>query len=188
MSRLLSSLAQIETVHEMDDGRFLFYREGHRMTFSVRRAVPTDVDELLRLCEERRDVYLSGERRLAPFADAKQQWRDSVLSWLERDDAAVLVAARDEGLIGYIIGWVWHNPPAIEPERFGLVSEMSVDGHCKQGGVGTAMFEGLKIWFREQGLSAVEVRVPRAQPIEQAFWRAIGAQPFVDQFYYRIEK
>jgi GNAT superfamily N-acetyltransferase len=172
----------------MDDGRFLFYTERGHMSFTVRRAVAEDMDELLRLCEERREVYLKAERRMLPFADAQNGWRESVLSWLARDDAAVMVAARDEALIGYIIGWVWHNPPATEPQKFGLVSEMTVDGHCKQGGVGTAMFDGLKDWFRENKLDVVEVRVPRVQPIEQAFWRAIGAQPFVDHMYYRIEK
>jgi GNAT superfamily N-acetyltransferase len=157
------------------------------MTFTVRRALAKDIDGLLRLCEERREVYLKAERRLPAFAESKSAWRESVLGWMTRDDAAVLVAARDDGLIGYIIGWVWPNPPATEPEKFGLVSEMSVDGHCKQGGVGTAMFAGLKDWFRENDLSVVEVRVSRVQPIEQAFWRSLGAQPFVDHFYYRIE-
>lgn len=158
------------------------------MNFTVRRAVAEDMHELLRLCEERREVYLQAERRLPPFAEAQHGWRESVLGWMTRDDAAVMVAARDDGLIGYIIGWVWNNPPATEPQKFGLVSEMSVDGHCKQGGVGTAMFDGLKDWFRANDLEVVEVRVSRVQPIEQAFWRAVGAQPFVDHLYYRIEK
>ncbi|HLA44486.1 MAG TPA: GNAT family N-acetyltransferase [Aggregatilineales bacterium] len=154
------------------------------MTFSVREAITKDIEELLRLWQERTDIYLQSERRQR----IKQEtWREAVLNWIQHDDAVVLVADRDGQLIGYIVGWVWHNPPLIEPAHYGLVSEMSVDGHCKQGGVGTAMLDHLKTWFRERELGYFEVRVPVRQPIEQAFWRAVGAKDFYDHLYYRLD-
>ena len=169
----------------MDAERFFIL--GHRqtnMTFSVREAVSEDLNELLRLWQERTEVYLQSERRAQVERDI---WQAAVLNWIQREDAAVMVAERDDQLIGYIIGWRWQNPPLIEPAFYGLVSEMSVDGHCKQGGVGSAMLEALKDWFKAQNLAYFEVRVPVRQPIEQAFWRAVGAKDFYDHLYYRLD-
>lgn len=157
------------------------------MSFTVRRAVAADIDELTRLREERITVYLKSDIRLTRNAAESQLWRAGVLDWMKRDDAAIMVADRDGQLIGYVIGWVWENPPIFELRRMGLVAEMSVDGHCKQGGVGTALFKNLQDWFRAHELRHIEVRIPRQQPIEQAFWRAIGAKPYFDHMYFRLE-
>jgi hypothetical protein len=64
---------------------------------------------------------------------------------------------------------------------------MSVDGHCKQGGVGTSMLAELKTWFKQHNLKTIEVRVPFMQPIEQAFWRASGATDYYDHLWYKLD-
>jgi GNAT superfamily N-acetyltransferase len=154
------------------------------MNFIIREAVASDIEELLRLRQERMEVYLKAEKRLQTDENA---WREAVLTWLAHPQAQVKVADRDGQLIGYMVAWLWGNPPTVTPAQVGLVSEMSVDGHCKQGGVGTALFAAMRDWFKGQGLSAIEVRVPHQQPIEQAFWRAMGASTYLDHFYYRLD-
>ncbi|NJL92784.1 MAG: GNAT family N-acetyltransferase [Anaerolineae bacterium] len=152
--------------------------------FEIRRAQPTDMDELARLWLERRDVYLKNQALHEPRQE--EAWRAAVQHWITREDAAVLVAERDAQLIGYMVGWVRENLPQVEPTQFGLVSEMSVDGHCKQGGVGSALLQEMKTWFAERKLTWVEVRVPTLQPIEQAFWRSVGAQDYRDHLALRL--
>lgn len=158
------------------------------MSFNVREATPTDLDELLRLYEERMDVYLKFERRTPSFAESRTAWQAAITDWLEREDMAVMVAVRGDGLIGYMVGWRPTDTPLSVSQKLGLVTEMSVDGHCKQGGVGSAMFKALGDWFRKQGIDAVEVRLLRQNPIEQAFWRSIGGQPFIDQLSVRLDE
>lgn len=153
----------------------------------VRHARPQDMDELLRLYEERMDVYLRYEPRLPSFADSHESWRESVLTWLDQDQVAVLVVERDTQLIGYMLAWVWQNPPFSHPPQVGIITEMSVDGHCKQGGVGKALLNAASEWFRAQGIDRIEVRVPRQQAIEQAFWRAVGAKLYFDHMSYRLK-
>ena len=154
------------------------------MTFSVRQATTADLDELSRLRQERMDVYLKQESRLAN--DALEQWQQAVTDWIAHDQCRFLVADRDTELIGYMVGWVWQQPPMVSPSHTGMITEMSVDGHCKQGGVGTAMFQSMGEWFKEHKLSSIEIRVPRQHPIEQAFWRSVGAELFIDQMYYKF--
>lgn len=153
------------------------------MNFQVRNATLDDLAELKRLRQERMDVYLKAEGRLVA---AEETWFSAIQASLEDERATLQVADREGQLIGYMLAWVWQNPPMLSPEKMGLVTEMSVDGHCKQGGVGTAMLASVVEWFKSQELSHFEIRVPRQHPIEQAFWRAMGAEIFVDHFYYRL--
>lgn len=155
------------------------------MPFQVRKANPQDSEELLRLWRERTEVYLKQQKAAA--GTAEEQWREAVLCWLEREDAEVLVADREGQLIGYMVGWVRENLPLSYPAKYGLVSEMSVDGHCKQGGVGTALLDSMKDWFKTQNLDYIEVRVPCLQPIEQAFWRALGARDAYDHLTVKLD-
>lgn len=156
------------------------------MSFTVRTATTEDMPELLRLREERNAVYIQDRRLQANLLD-DDTWTSMVTHWLTLDENAFLVADRSPQLIGYIIGWQQDNLPMLSPQRYGLVSEMTVDGHCKQGGVGTALFAGLRDWFRERGLTHIEVRVPHLQPIEQAFWRASGARDYLDHLWMRLD-
>jgi len=155
------------------------------LTFTIRRATPPDLDALFRLWQERADYYLRFESRLPKSDQSGTVWREAMAGCLGRDDARVLVADRAGELIGYMVGWVWNQPPFFE--QLGMISEMSVDGHCKQGGVGSALLADLQTWFKERSVIAVEIRVPQQHPIEQAFWRAVGAQPFIDHLYLKME-
>lgn len=153
------------------------------MNFIVRDAVATDIEELTRLRTERMEVYLKAEKRLQTDL---LEWRTAMLSWLTHPQAKVQVVDREGQIIGYMVGWLWDTPPMVSPSRVGIITEMTVDGHCKQGGVGSAMLKSLSAWFKTQGLTSIEVRVPRLQPIEQAFWQAVGAKSYVDHFYYQL--
>lgn len=156
------------------------------MTFHIRAAKPDDASELKRLWQERRDVYLKTSTR-AFKPQTADDWMAVVNHWLSRDDAAVLVADRDGQLIGYMVGWKQSNLPMLQPAHYGLVTEMSVDGHCKQGGVGTAMLKEMKAWFKARNLEQVEVRVPRLNPIEQAFWRSLKTSDQFDTLWLKLE-
>lgn len=153
------------------------------MSFSVRQANANDIEELLRLWKERSEVYLKDPR----IKQNAETWREAVADWMSREDVRVLVADRDGQLIGYVIGWVQANLPKLTPSHYGLIQELSVDGHCKQGGVGTALVAELKSWFKSKDLKHIEVRVPHLQAIEQAFWRASGASDYYDHMWYRLD-
>jgi ribosomal protein S18 acetylase RimI-like enzyme len=156
--------------------------------YIVRRAQSGDLEELSRLWQERIAVYHKHDPRLGAHSTRLADWRSAIHTWMKRDEAAVHVADRDGQLIGYIVGWVWLQPPLFEPHKLGLVTELSVDGHCKQGGVGTQLLTSLRGWFKAQHVHHVEVRVARQQAIEQAFWRSVGAQPYLEHFYLPLDE
>jgi GNAT superfamily N-acetyltransferase len=157
--------------------------------FVVRRAAPSDAEQMLALWQEAAEMLASADSRYHLAPDAAARWRNALQDWLTRDDAALFVAesaAQDGHVLGYIIGSIVANLPALVPEQYGFVSDLAVDAHGKVGGIGRGLFEALKIWFHEKGISHIEARVPHRHPVAQAFWRAIGATELYEQMWIKI--
>ena len=157
--------------------------------FVVRRATPAHAEQMLALWQEAAEMLAKTDSRYHLAPDAAARWRHALQDWLARDDVALFVAestAQDGRVLGYIIGSIVANLPALVPERYGYVSDLAVDAHGKVGGIGRGLFEALKVWFHEQGISHVEARVPYRHPVAQAFWRAIGASELYEQMWIKI--
>jgi ribosomal protein S18 acetylase RimI-like enzyme len=155
--------------------------------FIIRAAQPADLGELARLRQERMAFYLKHDPRWAAETAQLAAWEAAAQTWMAGEHSRLLVADREGQLIGYLLAWVWNLPPMAAPQAVGLITELTVDSHCKQGGVGTALLNEAKAWLKSKGLSSMEVRSPRQHPIERAFWLAAGAQPYVDHFYLSLD-
>ena len=103
--------------------------------------------------------------------------------WLRDDDCCVLVADAAGQPVGYIIGMMRENPPVLLPPTYGLVSDICVDPARRQQGIGRRLFESLQDWFREKGLSTVQLNVAHFSPVSQAFWRAVGCEDFMARLW-----
>jgi ribosomal protein S18 acetylase RimI-like enzyme len=159
-------------------------------SFVVRGATAADVEKMLALWQDANQLLASVDSRYRLVPDAEARWRLSLQEWLCRDDVAIFVAestVREGQLIGYIIGSIADNLPWLAPERFGYISDLAVDSHGKASGIGRNLFEALKGWFKERGISTVEARVPHRHPIAQAFWRALGASELYEHMWLKLE-
>jgi GNAT superfamily N-acetyltransferase len=109
-----------------------------------------------------------------------------MMGWLADHCYAVFVADRTDSLAGYVVGCVQDNPPGLRPARIGIVVEMAVGAHSYQNGLGRQLFNPLRQWFAGQGITAIVAHVPSRQPVEQAFWRAIGATELTDVLWMKL--
>ncbi|MBZ0319747.1 MAG: GNAT family N-acetyltransferase [Anaerolineae bacterium] len=155
-------------------------------SLEVRPAVVADVEKLTVIWHEHMHDLAKLDRRFRITEDAPAHYRDDLQAWLGREDARILVAERDGRLIGFVVGWRIKRPPVQTPETIGLISDLCVDGHARQGGVGSALLDGLRGWFKEYQIEVVEAHVPQSHPIAQAFWRALGATDYLHVVRYRL--
>lgn len=155
-------------------------------SLEVRPAVVVDVEKLTLIWQEHMHDLAKLDRRFRITEDAPVHYRNDLQAWLGREDARVLVAERDGRLIGFVVGWRVKRPPVQTPEMIGLISDLCVDGHARQGGVGSALLDGLRGWFKDHQIEVVEAHVPQSHPIAQAFWRALGATDYLHVVRYRL--
>ncbi|MCB9437219.1 MAG: GNAT family N-acetyltransferase [Anaerolineales bacterium] len=154
--------------------------------FDVRPATFADVDPLTILWQANMEERASYDRRFQLAESAVEEWRAAFHNWLQQDNVQVLVAEKEGQLIGYVIGWVLERPLFHLQQRYGFISDLGVDGHAHQGGVGKALFNGIKPWFSQQEVGVIEIQVMHQHPIAQAFWRSRGATEYLDHFWYSL--
>jgi hypothetical protein len=88
-------------------------------------------------------------------------------------------------LLGYVMGWILSNPPGLLPEKIGVISDMTLDAHQYQGGLGRSLVKAAREWFAEQQIENVIVHVSHRHAVEQAFWRSLGALEWVDVMWLK---
>jgi ribosomal protein S18 acetylase RimI-like enzyme len=160
------------------------------MQVSVRPATEADVSAIVNLWWEMMDFHARVEPRFHPIPqpDAKKILEkhlcDDVLG---KEDWCVLVAEIDGQVAGMMIGTLRDPYPVFKPERHGFVSDASVAPDARRSGVGQALFEALRTWFREKGVSHIQLEVSYNNPASRPFWRAMGCTDYMDIMWYDLE-
>lgn len=134
-------------------------------TPTVRPAQRDDIDAISRLSRERYAILAQADSRFMVALEAQDTLRADMQARLET--GGVLVAMLAGQCAGYIAGKVTCG--------IGQVDHIALDAHRYYGGVGRALLVALRAWLGEQGGEGMLVKVPRYSPVEQAFWRALGA-------------
>ncbi len=144
------------------------------MPVTVRRAERHDVDQMTLLWRELMDFHVALDPHLGLGHDAEWHWRGSCLEWMEEDDWCVLVAEENHRLIGFITGSLRDTAPVLLEPRRGMVQDAVVTARSRRHGIGEQLYRELARWFRDRGVSVVELNAAAANPVSQAFWRKMG--------------
>lgn len=134
----------------------------------IRTAEPSDLAALRHLQHER--------AVLLEKSDARYKTRVVTFESLAArigGSLPVLVGVSGEQVAGYVAAWTAHSPYGDIPGGVLLVDDMALDAHRYYGGLARALIQRL----RTQAPDGLRVLVPRYAPVEQAFWRALGALP-----------
>lgn len=88
------------------------------------------------------------------------------------DDRHILVAIRDESLVGYIIGEVRDGEFGLP--RAGWIVHLRVSDQMREEKVGTRLFDTLCARFRRDGVARLRTAVARTDTLVMAFFRSQG--------------
>jgi GNAT superfamily N-acetyltransferase len=151
----------------------------------VRAATQTDLPELTRLWHEKMVLQQQFDRRLTLTPDSAVRWAEAAADWLSQPDCGVFVAQRDTQLIGYVIGSAGLTLPGLLFDRFGCITDLAVDAHSHQGGLGRLLLSALHEWFSARGIQQMIAYAPHRSTVEQAFWRAQGGAEWIDLLWIK---
>ena len=160
------------------------------MTVAVRHASDQDISGILCLWREFMDWHAMVESRFRPLAapEGENAWH----KFLQKDiwgneNWCILVAEMDGVLVGQMIGCVRDQVPVFEPARYGYVTDAVVTDSARHQGVGQALFAALKSWFREQGVTHLQLQIAHNNPSAQSFWRRLGCTDYMHTLWYDME-
>ena len=160
------------------------------MNFAIRPGTEEDTPAMLQLWREMMDFHAQVEPRFRPLCSpaGEQAWQKHLSDdvWGNRD-WCILVAESGGELVGQIVGLLHDRYTVFEPERFGYVTDVVVHPAARRNGIGQALFDALKAWFRERGVRHLELQVAHNNRVSQAFWRAVGCTDYMDTLWYELE-
>jgi ribosomal protein S18 acetylase RimI-like enzyme len=158
--------------------------------FIVRPAIEQDVPAMIRLWREMMDFHANLEPRFRPLPppEGEEAWEKHMREDVWGNEEWCIFVAESEGeVIGQMIGTLRDEYPVFEPLQYGYVTDVAVDPVARRSGVGRALFEAVKGWFRTHGISHLRLMVAHNNPISQPFWRALGCTDYMDVMWYDLE-
>lgn len=153
---------------------------------TIRLATLTDIPSMAKLWHEKQVLFQQSDQRLLLDSDAVTHWSRAAAEWVQDERSAVYVGIADNDVLGYVVCQLQEAPPGLAPERLGAVTEMTMDLHSTRGGLARALLAAARQWFSRQGTAQIIIYVPRRQPVEQAFWRALGATEWIDVMWMKL--
>ncbi|GAB5490263.1 MAG: hypothetical protein Phog2KO_04780 [Phototrophicaceae bacterium] len=114
-----------------------------------------------------------------PAEDGAERY-SARIRWSVDDNHVQTFVAEDEGeIVGYVYGTVVDLlPEMFKDERAGIVGDIYVTGKKRGTGVGTALMETMKNWFKLRGVTHYEWYVAAMNEQGIRFWeKTMGGKP-----------
>lgn len=147
---------------------------------NIRRAEAGDVPSVVGLWEEFMDFHSTRDGRLRRAADANQAFAAFLEGRLRDPGAAVWVAELERTRVGYSLAVLAEAPPVFLDRRHGQIYELAVTARFRRQGIGEALLATAIAWFRERGVTRVELRVSASNEVASAFWKKQGFAPLAE--------
>ena len=148
-------------------------------TMELRRANADDIPDIQRLLVQVCNVHAEGRPDLFQ-KDGTKYTVDELRQILSDDDRPVFVAAEDGHVRGYAFCVVedYTHDTARTHVRSLYIDDICVDAAARGRHVGTAVYEHVIAWAREQGFYNVTLNVWSCNPGAQRFYEAMGMTPY----------
>ena len=121
--------------------------------------------------EGRPDIFRAGTRK---YSD------EQILALIADDERPLFVAVAEDAAPGELMGYAickiedFGGSNNSQPIRMLYIDDLVVDETVRGQHVGTALFEHVKDWAREQGFYNVTLNVWECNPGARAFYEAMG--------------
>ena len=101
-----------------------------------------------------------------------EYWQRAFRRYATRQGRYFLVAESGGAVRGFILGeeraWEFGSPPC------GWIFAIGVDPSCREGGLGTRLFEAITARMRAAGMTTVRTMLARDDALNMAFFRSQG--------------
>ena len=152
---------------------------------ALRRAEARDLDAIAKLLGEVFAHHAAIEPAFAVRPEARSKLPGLLARRLRDPESAVFVFEAAGELAGFCAVRVERAPGVLVEAARAEISELGVAPGRRRQGVGRALAEAARGWAESRAAARVEVRVAARNSEGQAFWRALGYQPFVDVLHRR---
>lgn len=143
-----------------------------------REAGSGDIEAVLLLWHEMMEFHANLDPRYRLVSDAAIQVEAHLRLELDEPTSLLAVAEHDSVVVAYCRASIRRKSPIFERRVHGFVSEFHVLRSMRRRGIGRGLFQFVRQWFGEQGISSVELVTLDANEGSNAFWQSVGCIPY----------
>lgn len=148
---------------------------------TLRKAEQKDIAPIVKLWRSMWDMHSKLDPRFTTTAIAN----DVMAKWVEENIQAerslVMVACENNEVAGYILAMILENPPIVEAQFYGYISELVVRDDFRRKGLGAEFIVYTHKWFKENHARYAEINVSVYNNIAKPFWRKLGYKDFLER-------
>jgi ribosomal protein S18 acetylase RimI-like enzyme len=154
--------------------------------YKIREAKIEDIEHIVGIWGQLMELHAGLDGFFQRREGAEEAFAEFVKQNIRDENKVVVVAEFDGRIVGYCQGSLEKHPPALEKRDYGQVSDTAVDAEYRRGGAGEAMVRHVCRWFKEKGMSRVEVRFHVKNEISSSFWPKMGFEVYIKTAFAEI--
>jgi ribosomal protein S18 acetylase RimI-like enzyme len=154
---------------------------------TIRPATPLDLEAIVTLWMAMMREHESFDSRVRLADKADNAYRQYLRYYIAEIEAAVFVAENGAEVIGYCLAYPARNLPMFLPSQYGYLSDLTVSQPWRGRGIGGALLEAVRRWFRERGIGHIQLQVYDRNASGLAFWRKEGFSELVHGLWQSAE-
>ena len=152
----------------------------------IRIARISDLQSIKELWKEMMDFHRVRDEYFARSEEGHERFGEYVRSNIESPEWLVMVAVDEGIIIGFSMGRIAAYPPVFQHSHYGFVADIVVNENYRGRGIGRQLFEQMLPWFKEQGVTRIEIEVASTNEVSQAFWTRMGFREYMKKMIHEI--
>ena len=137
---------------------------------NIRRARPGDVDTIVDIWMEMMREHERFEKNVQLAPTASQAYQQYASFHVLQKDSVVIVAEKDQEVIGFCLAYKTKNLPMFKPEFYGYLSDIAVRPGMQRSGIGKVILTRIIDWFRANGVKNIQLQVYEQNKPGKKFW------------------
>lgn len=153
----------------------------------VRKAIKEDINCINELRKQVNQVHINGRPDI--FQDGfSQELQNSVNEFINQEGKTILVVVRDKIICGFASIQFIDKPNSVyqNKRKFLEIHEFGVDKQYRKQGVGTELFNYIKLFAKEEGYCRIELDMWEFNKSALKFYESVGMKTY--RRYLEFEK
>lgn len=152
----------------------------------IRNANESDLNDIIALWKEFMDYHIVFDHFWTRSEHGHESAYNYINSILHKDNVQVLVACLENQIVGYQISQILDHPPILQKTKYCLVNDIAIHEKYRGSGIGTKMFEKVKLWAKQKEVDRLELQVASGNKKALRFYEKHGMKPYTLHMYLNI--
>ncbi|MFP4381657.1 MAG: N-acetyltransferase family protein [Candidatus Sumerlaeia bacterium] len=154
------------------------------LRLATEKEIPTIVDMWMQMMDEHQGF----DPRVRLSASARYSYESYVMLHIRGPKSMVIIAEKEgAGIVGFCCAYVCQNLPMFEPQEFGFISDIFVLPEHRKTGVGQAIVEKVRLFFRGFELENIQLQVYNRNERGMRFWKKCGFEPYFQRMCLELD-